>query len=141
MTTDGGPLVKRTIGRWVAGIETGVVALVLLSCGGSDPASPPSRLSEPDAGDEQGITIYVRIRATDERVTVRPRVVPAFLPLRISERNDGERVARFRAPGVPDTELPSGLGATNRVKGLEPGRYIIRAGRGRTAVLRVKAGG
>lgn len=132
---------KRNIGRLVVGIEAGVAALVLLSCGGSDPAPAPTRLQEPDAGDEQAIAVPVRIVVTDARVTVRPDTVAAFLPLKVTFHNRGSDNAYVSAPGVPTRGLQPGQSTTQRSAGVEPGRYTVRAGRGRRATLRVKDGG
>lgn len=144
-----GPAHIRRIGRPVVTVETGVLALVLLSCGDSDPApqstptpTPPARLQEPDAGDEQPPAVTVRLRATDEDLTIRPRRVPAFIPLEfVLDNSRGTRTAVFRVPGQPVAEEAAGVKGGQRSAGERPGRLRISAGRGRVAVLRVVAGG
>lgn len=128
----------------VAGVGAGVLALALPSCGDSERApqspAPPARLAEPDAGDERGIAVRVRITVTADAITVRPGRVAAFLPLRFTARNAGDRRAVVRAPGVPLATVEPGDVATRRSAGLRPGPYTVRAG-GRRARLRVVSGG
>lgn len=84
----------------------------------------------------------MHVRATDDALTVRPRRVTAFLPLRfVFDNTRGSRRSTFRVAGLPLVQLPGGLKATQRSPGERPGRLRISAGRGRVAILRVKAGG
>lgn len=82
----------------------------------------------------------VRVTVTNDAVTVLPKRVAAFLPLRFAVRNRGGRRAVVRLPGVPAVPLGAGRAGSRRSSGLRPGRYTVRAG-GRRARLRAVSGG
>jgi hypothetical protein len=139
----------RVIGRSVVLFELGVLALVLASCGGDEPApeprsqprATPSQLrSEPDAGDEQPISVPVGVRLTRGRTAVEPASVAAFLPLRFGIDNDTGRQAKVRIADVGTIVVARGHDGVLRSPGLPDGRIKID-GPGGSTTLRVKSGG
>jgi hypothetical protein len=121
-------------------IESGVVALVLASCGGGDSPQPAPRLKEPDQGDEQGIRVTVGVRITRGAVRVEPSEVDAFLPLRFTTTNETGRDVTLRISGLPRLRLGARLTASQDDGGGPPRRIVLRAGSGRRAVVRVRNG-
>ena len=146
----GGPFLGAVIGRWRAAFECGVLALVLASCGGSDPepqpapeprrSETPAQLeAEPGEGDEQPILVPIGIRVTGSLTGIEPNRVSAFLPLRFEVSNDRGRRAVVRVDGVGRVEIEPGRRAVLRSPGLRPGRYRVR-GPAQTRTLRVVRG-
>jgi hypothetical protein len=133
----GGPSRKRGIGHVKNLVESGVLALVLASCGGG---SSPPRLQEPDQGDEAGIRIVVGVRITPDSVRVEPSEVDAFLPLRFRLMNETKRSVTMRITGRPNVQMEAESDASQDVDGGPPRRIVLRAGQGRRAVVRVRSG-
>lgn len=118
--------------------ESGVVALVLASCGGEDPPAPQPLRSEPDAGDEQPISVRVDVRLRADATVVEPRRVAAFLPLRFVVTSDVD--GRVAVRGVGARAVVADGRTVLRSPGVPAGPVRV-TGPGGTATLRVRAGG
>lgn len=116
-----------------------LVGFLLIGCG--DDPTPSPQLREPDAGDEAGIHVPVRVVVTDARVTVKPSTVDPFLPLRFRVMNKSAARVTVRIAGEPAVAVGRGREATLDGEGRQPGAFTIRAGSGRRAKVGVEAGG
>ena len=109
----------------------------------SAPAPPPDagvlqghggEEQEGGAGDEEEARTPVALRVDAEGMTPPRVVVPAFIALRITVRNDLPRRIRVRGAGA-DFAVPARARWTVEAGGLRPGRHPVRAGRAGRAVL------
>ena len=109
----------------------------------SAPAPPPDagvlqghgvEEQEGGAGDEEEARTPVVLAVDGEGMTPRRLVVPAFIALRITVRNDLSRPIRVRGAGA-DFAVPARARWTVKAGGLRPGRHPVRAGRAGRAVL------
>lgn len=122
--------------------ESGVVALVLASCGGDDAPAPQRLQPEPDAGDEQPISVRVAVSIGEDGVTTaRPGKVAAFLPLRFVITNTTSQSADVRITKVGRRTVAPLNQAVLRTPGLQPGRVFVNRSIHQGAVVRVVAGG
>ena len=148
-----------------------VLALLVAACGDDEAAAPaqvtpvpttdapvpsptaaihasPTPTATEEGGDEAGIRVPVTVEV-GSRITVRPAVVAAFLPLRLTVRNTLEEdvtVVVMRADGAPlaRVDVPAGGTAQADVEGQKAGTAEILSpdlDPEATAILRIEPGG
>lgn len=103
-------------------------------------ATPPAQ-PEPDAGDEDGNRVPVRITLAVEDVVPAEIEIPAFLGLRLTVRNESGSERILKLDDVTVLEILPGAVEQADVEGLSPGEHVLTAGEsGRLRLVAERAG-